>query len=748
MYIPGYSPQPFPLARHLPPLAAGVVAAYAEQFTAPGDIVIDPFGQSPRVPLELARLGRKVIVATHNPVLRLVTAATLDPIPPATRRHVLTLLADARMTNERVESYVRHIYRSTCADCGHDVEVDAFGWEHETLAEKSYHCDHCHAELTRPVDPADLELATRIPARGPHYHWALDRIAPAADPDRSLFAEVLAAYTPRALSVLFTLTLKSAALRLDAVERRALELLLLLAFDAGLSLDGVRPRTLKPHTRFREPNIWLALERLAREGVSHAASGAAIQLLSLEQIESTSGVVIQAGSIRDLAQSLPPRSATCLMSALPRPNLVLWTLSTAWTGWLWGPALAAPLGQLIRRRRYDWAWHENALRSSFSAAQPLLSPGGHLVALLPEAETGFVAAALTAAAGANYTLIQHSLRNDPPEAQFVFQSEAAPHDPPEDLANLICTRAEDVAHRVLHERGEPSRWNSLSGAIYVTLAHEHVLRRAVAEMVNDPLNFLDDNIEAACLNSDRLIDLRAAELDSVRVAYGLWWLAAPEGAATPLVDRAEREVARALAATRRTGIDWVAVEQRVCDALPGLTLPGGNLIRRCLDSYGEERDGLWFFRPEDNPLDRAAGFEQLRTDLAQLGGRLNFEIRSQRSDELEWHDPRKDVLAYHFFITATAEIGGYILRSHESAGSPQTVKRILLIPGGRAELVDYKVKRDPRLRTALDMGGWLIVKYRHIRRLANEPALTPADLLASLARDPITQEKSTQMTLL
>jgi hypothetical protein len=359
-----------------------------------------------------------------------------------------------------------------------------------------------------------------------------------------------------------------------------------------------------------------------------------------------------------------------------------------------------------------------------------------------------VAAALTAADGANYALIHYSLRNDPSEAQFVFQPDTAAHEPPDDLAALIRSRAEDVAQVVLQERGEPSRWNSVSGAIYVTLAREHILRLAVDETVNDPLNYIDDNIEAACLNSRRLLDLRAEESDSGRAANGLWWLASPGEAATPLADRAEHEVARALAATLRTGIDLVSVEQRVCDSLPGLTLPGGQLIRQCLESYGQERDGLWFFRPEDNPLDRATGFEQLRTDLTQLGERLNFEVRSQSSDEIEWYDPRKEVSAYHFFITDTAEIGRYVLLSTDSRHVSKATKRILLIPGGRAALVDYKLKRDPRLRSAFESGGWLVVKYRHIRRLANEPALSPTDLLANLGRDPITQEKSTQLSLL
>lgn len=751
MYVPGYPPHSFPLARYLPPVAEGVAAGYAEEFTAPGDIVVDPFGQSPRVALELARLGRKVIAATRNPVLRLSLGAAIDPVPTASLRSALTRLADARLAGERVEAYLRGLYRSTCPDCGSAVEVDTFLWEREVLVEKSYHCEICGAERTRPVTAADLELAARIPPRGPQYHWALEHIVPGDDPDRQLFGEALEAYTPRSLNVLFTLTLKNAGLELNPLERRALDTLLLMAYDEGLSLgpSGTRPRTLKPHVRFSERNIWLALERLARDGSWQSDDGEAVPLLPLDRLPSASGVVIHEGSVQGLVQSLEPQSVACLMSALPRPNLVLWTLSTAWAAWLWGSAAATPLRQLIRRRRYDWAWHENALRSSFSAARPLLSPTGRLVALLPEAEAGFVAAALTAADGGGYSLIQHALRNDPAEAQFVFQTDSATPAAPDDLASLIQSRSAVAAVQVLQERGEPSRWNTLSGAIYVSLARDHSLRLAVDEMINDPLNYVDDLVEAACLNSSQLVDLRSAEgvVETARAANGIWWLVDSAGAATALADRAEHEVARALAATLRTGADNAAVERRVCDGLPGLTLPGGALIRRCLESYGEEREDLWFFRPEDNPLERANDFDRIQQELAALGQRLGYSVESGAPGKIVWRANRPGLAPLHFFVTETAEIGRFILEPGATDWSNQGGIRVIVIPGGRAGLINYKVKRDPRLRVAIEQGGWLFVKYRHIRRLLSEPALELVDSLTILNRDPITEEQPAQLPL-
>ncbi len=747
MFIPGYPPHPFPLARHLPPLGEGIVTAFGEQFTAPGDTVIDPFGQTPRVALELARMGCRVVIANNNPILRIALRAALDPVPIKTLRSVLTRLADSRIANERAETYLRRVYRSTCPDCNSPVEVDAFLWERETLTEKSYYCDACHEDKSRPVDAADVELASRFPPRGPHYHWAMDRVAPPDDPDRQLIVDALEACTPRALSVIFTLTHKSNALSFDPLERRAIELLLLMVYDEATSLEGMRPRTLKPHVRFREKNIWLALERLVKDDAWQTDGGPAVKLMPEADLltSSSPAIALHAGSIRDLAKTIQPKSVPCMIAALPRPNLVLWTLSTVWAGWLWGEPAARSMRQLIRRRRYDWAWHENALRSGFSAAHPLLAKGSRLVALLPEAEPGFASATLMAADGANFTLIRHALRADPPEAQFVFQPDALTVEPPDELVAALKTRAEESARAVIRERGEPARWNTVSGAIFVSLARDHLLRTAVDEVVAEPLGFVTDTIETACLNSQHLVDLRAEEQDAetVRAANAWWWLADPGEAGEPLADRVEHEVARALAASTPAEADYVSLERRVYRAFPGLSAPDGNLFRRCLESYGEEKDALWQFRAEDNPMERAYDFERIASSLNTLGKRLGYTVESKRADEIEWRDSATGPAAYRFFISDSAEIARYVY-------APQSgrARLVVVIPGGRAGLIDYKLERDPRLRVAVTQGDWMFLKFRHVRRLLEEPMLDRADLHTVLSRDPIVEQSSAQLPLL
>lgn len=78
--VPFYSgtspPNPGPLARYLPPVLEGAAAAWladnlpVEAGQAQAPWVLDPFGVSPKVCVEAARRGYRVLVAANNPIAR------------------------------------------------------------------------------------------------------------------------------------------------------------------------------------------------------------------------------------------------------------------------------------------------------------------------------------------------------------------------------------------------------------------------------------------------------------------------------------------------------------------------------------------------------------------------------------------------------------------------------------------------------------------------------------------------------
>ena len=113
-------PAPF-LGRFLPPLAEGIAARYLARYSQPGDLIFDPFGQSPQVAFEALRLGRRVVAAGHNPVSRLALSLALRPPTEAELRSALTRLADAPKDGGRLETYLKGLYRARCAACGAEV---------------------------------------------------------------------------------------------------------------------------------------------------------------------------------------------------------------------------------------------------------------------------------------------------------------------------------------------------------------------------------------------------------------------------------------------------------------------------------------------------------------------------------------------------------------------------------------------------------------------------------------------------
>jgi len=80
--IPGTNPDnPGPLARFLPPLEDGVISTWLKENVKPGGWLLDPFGTAPRLSLEAARAGYRVLVAANNPITRFVLEMGAASLP-------------------------------------------------------------------------------------------------------------------------------------------------------------------------------------------------------------------------------------------------------------------------------------------------------------------------------------------------------------------------------------------------------------------------------------------------------------------------------------------------------------------------------------------------------------------------------------------------------------------------------------------------------------------------------------------
>jgi len=455
--------------------------------------VLDPFGQSPRVAIEAAFLGRRVLVAVSNPINRFVLEMAANPPDQAELRSVLARLAGARKDGARLELHMGEIYSTACRACGRRIQAEYFVWEKEAHEPSAcaYICPHCGASGEHPATQADVELAQAYRQAGWHHSLALERVAPLDDPDRLHAEEALAVYPPRALYSLFTLLNKLESLDLSSSQRRLAEALMLSAMDSANALWGhpdprPRPRTLTVATRYRENNVWLALERAVNDWTF---TNKAFATASWPPSGPPADIYIFEGPIRDLMASLQtsdsgeaglvpapvPARIACALAVLPRPNQAFWSLSALWAGWLWGREAAASFKSVLRRRRYDWNWHATALQAAGESMSAELPEGIHWIGLMPEAEPGFTAAALAAFDAAGFALQGRALRADMGDAQWVWQLRSKSgqrSETSDELQSVIQQTGAAAAREVLQKRAEPARWATLHAAGWSELDRE------------------------------------------------------------------------------------------------------------------------------------------------------------------------------------------------------------------------------------------------------------------------------------
>jgi hypothetical protein len=238
-------------------------------------------------------------------------------------------------------------------------------------------------------------------------------------------------------------------------------------------------------------------------------------------------------------------------------------------------------------------------------------------------------------------------------------------------------------------------------------------------------------------------------------------------AAALLSDRVELAVAEILR-------DLLAVTEdelyrRVCSRFPGPQTPDARLIRLCLFSYGDEHaPGHWRLRSEDDLDARVAETDAVITDLSSLGNRLGFDVELGIPRDGEWAVRWQDETGhspYVFTVRTTAVLGEILfaasslpsVQQYSTATPEQASLAIepdttpcLTLPGGRAVLVGYKLRHDPRLRQQVARHSWQFLKFRHLRRLLREEADKQLDryaFKAALGLDPIVEQEEAQLSL-
>ena len=151
-----------PLSRFLPPLEDGIAADWLPPHAAqkPGSWVLDPFGTAPRLAVEAARAGYRVLVTANNPVSRFLLEMVAAPPTESELKAALADLAITKKGDERLETHLQSLYLTKCSNCGQETPARAFLWkkgDNSRPSPRRYNCPACGDGGEKPATDFDVE---------------------------------------------------------------------------------------------------------------------------------------------------------------------------------------------------------------------------------------------------------------------------------------------------------------------------------------------------------------------------------------------------------------------------------------------------------------------------------------------------------------------------------------------------------------------------------------------------------------
>jgi hypothetical protein len=716
-FVPSDNP---PRLRVLPTAFNAVPPAVAraaiEQHTPPGAVILDPFASSLGVIQAAVDLGRKVIAASFSPINALALRATLWP---ADARPAFTHLEDALKAAHRLNENILKLYSANCPTCGKAAIAQHFIWDRERQqpVEKHVLCAVC-GENAGLIEDEDFRELKKLDARGLPFWRLHGRVIERNHEDAERVSDVLDAYTPRAQAALSDILPKFEALSEE--DRSALRPALLATLDACTALhtpDEARyPSGLKPPARFLERNVWLELER--QVSLLPAVSPSLPRAATIDELfaSGTPAVCLLVLPARELARRLPERSSPLVVTHPPLPRPGFWSLSAVWAAWLWGrqSSLVDHVLPLLSRKRTSWEWQWRAIGSALNVLRPALGDDARVVMSFP-AEEAILDSVTLAAAAAQQRV--ESLVCDPLDGvRATWRAEpAGPVSAPEDTLRLI-----------LQERGEPAHALVLRAGLLAALGQTAALTEIAQQPEGEqtPLAVLRGQIDRAW---------SAAALREIEPHR--WWLMLPPAPAAPLADRVEQCARERLHERGEWHADTLL--QQLYQDFPGHLTPDRALVATVIHSYAEdihfERIRL---RAEDHGEARRAEVDEVCLLLQQIGNRLGVEVgvtaRPEGQRRIVWSKAGETIHA--FVVQPTAEIAPML-----SADSG-----VLVIPGGRATLLQHKIARDARLRKT----RWQVLKFSSLRRAAQHGDLSLATFALAFGLEPPIEQPATQIQLL
>jgi hypothetical protein len=717
-----------PLGSYLPHIQTGVVQNWLINNLVPSDWILCPFGSSPQAALEAARAGFRVLLPVHNPILRFLINKLADPPLREDLNSALVKLASSYKGKERLKPHILSLYETDCPLCGHSTSAVSFIWSKASRKplRKICRCSACGEESLTEITDADLTKALAFREQSPTHARALTRVTSPTDPIRVQVENALATYPPRSVYALFTALNKVTGFSLSAEERANLDLILLHAFYLCSQSLGVSTYGDSDRETFREENVWFAMEDALESWIEN---GPPIPVTSWpDEPPEEGGICIFPGRIKELTPQLIGFPIRGLVMVYPRPTPEFWSLSALWSGWLWGQDAAAPLRGILSSRDLDWSWLVRASQITLQELGEALPDQIPVMGLMPGVEKESLLAWTTGALAAD--LECKSLILDPDNNQgqsyWVLNPSSGGSRGEYDHKALI----REAGLEALKNAGEPSHTLTVYSAGIIRLAEAGY---------PDLANQMEDAAEhysKLLVDFEENIAYRQGFLHYPKI--DAWWHQELVPAPLPQSDQVEIDLVRILLESSAS-VKYREIFQELYKRFTGPGKPRTNLVEACLKSYADQdpaHSNSWILRTCDQPANRIQDLREMEEIIRSIGKELGYQTRTDEVPEnltlVIWE--LDGAIVERFFVSASG-----LLHKIIKAGGLDSESGWIILPGSRAGLIHYKMRHNPILADIIEE-NWQLIKYRHLRRLAEQGGLTRENYQDRFCLDPFTSD--------
>ena len=733
-YIPAeggcYHP---PLHRFIPPLGKNVIAAWLEQNCAEGSLIIDPLGANPMAALEAARKGYRVFFSRNNPVLWLILEVLASSPGQESLKSAVNQLLISRFGEETLESHFKSLYATPCAVCGRMVQPEGYIWKRDSELPEArvYSCPNCGDEGEREISQHDIGNISRIGISALHRKRAFQRVLQGGEYEQESIESALDCYLPRSIYTIMTIVNTLDRLSIDKDQKQNLQAVLIILFDEANSLwhwpeRKHRHLVLNIPGQFIEKNLWLTLENLHKMWPGFGQPVAVSYWPNLPPQDG--GICFYNRRLLDQKEIFSDVSADAAVCVFPRPNQAFWTLSALWTGWLWGRKAVHPMRSALARRRYDWYWFAQAIQASLESVRPLLEPSKKMFGVFPQASANYYLGLILGAGCSGFHLSGSAFRESRDTIQTLWKDESRKE-------NRSDPGWQKVIRDYLSARGEPAPFNDilLQG---ISAFASCVGSDSGLDKYDDGLFKQIQERISALLHSEHF----ALPFPSNSGGGSLWWLADSSGSADPLSERVESKVKNYFQIEEKTSL--YAIDRDICRNFPETATPSRELVVTCIESYSvisSNDPDSFLIRREDLPDSRQKDIEELKDILFKCGKDFGLQV-FEDDMELIWKSKKGEPFYWYVFSLESP-----ILETLHSARTG--VNNVMVFPGSRSRLFEYRLRNDPRLAAAAE-NGWHFLKFRYLRWMAEREDLTLAMWEELLDGDPPVWDPPTQIQLL